>query len=224
MKKYLLASAAIVAMIGCSTFAFAQTPGQAPGTGEPGKAETHAPAAQPQTKGAPGNNMAHPQAQTTPANPGNQHLGQSGETPEHAPDQGMNPKSQERMGQSQEERTQEQKTPEHMGQGHQTQPQEHTGQNREPRDQTAKSVQLSREQQTRIKTAIDRGHVARAPANVHFSVTVGAVIPRTVEVAVLPADVVTIVPQYEGFDYIVVGDQILIVDPNTMEIVAVLAA
>jgi hypothetical protein len=34
--------------------------------------------------------------------------------------------------------------------------------------------------------------------------------------------VVQIVPQYEGFDYIVVGSQILIVDPDSMEIVAVI--
>jgi hypothetical protein len=38
----------------------------------------------------------------------------------------------------------------------------------------------------------------------------------------LPPDVVQIVPQYEGFDYVVVGEQILIIDPNSMEIVAVI--
>jgi hypothetical protein len=33
---------------------------------------------------------------------------------------------------------------------------------------------------------------------------------------------VEIVPQYEGFDYIVVGDQILIVDPDSLAIVAII--
>jgi hypothetical protein len=37
-------------------------------------------------------------------------------------------------------------------------------------------------------------------------------------------DIVTIVPEYRGFDYIVVGDSILIVDPVTLEIVAVIPA
>jgi hypothetical protein len=41
---------------------------------------------------------------------------------------------------------------------------------------------------------------------------------------VLPEEVIEIVPQYEGYDYIIVGDNILIVDPATMEIVAVLPA
>jgi hypothetical protein len=33
---------------------------------------------------------------------------------------------------------------------------------------------------------------------------------------------VQVVPQYEGYDYIVVRDQILIVDPDDMQIVAVI--
>jgi hypothetical protein len=32
------------------------------------------------------------------------------------------------------------------------------------------------------------------------------------------------VPQYRGFDYVMVGDQILIIDPATYEIVAVVEA
>ena len=40
----------------------------------------------------------------------------------------------------------------------------------------------------------------------------------------LPPEVVTIVPEYRGFEYVVVGDQLLIVDPNTLEIVAILPA
>jgi hypothetical protein len=35
---------------------------------------------------------------------------------------------------------------------------------------------------------------------------------------------VTIVPEYRGFEYVVVGDQLLIIDPNTLEIVAILPA
>jgi hypothetical protein len=32
------------------------------------------------------------------------------------------------------------------------------------------------------------------------------------------------VPEYRGFEYVVVGDQLLIIDPNTLEIVAILPA
>jgi hypothetical protein len=49
-------------------------------------------------------------------------------------------------------------------------------------------------------------------------------VPRSVRIEVLPADIVEVVPQYEGFDYVVVGDEILIIDPNTTEIVAIIPA
>jgi hypothetical protein len=58
----------------------------------------------------------------------------------------------------------------------------------------------------------------------HFDITAGARVPRDVHVAVLPEDIVSIVPEYRGFDYILVGDSILIVDPVTLEIVAVIPA
>ena len=57
-----------------------------------------------------------------------------------------------------------------------------------------------------------------------FSVSVGAKVPRDVHVAVLPPEVVTIVPEYRGFEYVMVGDQLLIIDPDTLEIVAILPA
>ena len=85
-----------------------------------------------------------------------------------------------------------------------------------------KSVQLSETQRTHIKDIVvkDR-NVARAE-NVNFSIDVGVAVPRTVHVAVLPADIVDVVPEYRGFDYMVVGDQLLIIDPNTMLIVEIL--
>jgi hypothetical protein len=85
------------------------------------------------------------------------------------------------------------------------------------------SVQLSQDQRTRIQTVIGKEH-ARFSGSEHFDVTVGARVPRDVHVAVLPEDIVSIVPEYRGFDYILVGDSILIVDPVTLEIVAVIPA
>jgi hypothetical protein len=49
-------------------------------------------------------------------------------------------------------------------------------------------------------------------------------VPRDIHVAVLPPDVIRVVPEYRGFDYIVVNDQLLIIDPETMEIVTILPA
>jgi hypothetical protein len=86
------------------------------------------------------------------------------------------------------------------------------------------SVQLSQDQRTRIQAAIGKGHAAHFSGSEHFDITVGAKVPRDVHVAALPEDIVTIVPEYRGFDYIVVGDNILIVDPVTLEIVAIIPA
>jgi hypothetical protein len=86
------------------------------------------------------------------------------------------------------------------------------------------SVQLSQDQRTRIQAVIGKEHAPHFSGSEHFDMTVGAKVPRDVHVVALPEDIVTIVPEYRGFDYIVVGDSILIVDPVTLEIVAVIPA
>jgi hypothetical protein len=86
------------------------------------------------------------------------------------------------------------------------------------------SLQLSQDQRTRIQAVIGKEHAPRFSGSEHFDITVGARVPRDVHIAVLPEDIVSIVPEYRGFDYILVGDSILIVDPVTLEIVAVIPA
>lgn len=86
----------------------------------------------------------------------------------------------------------------------------------------AKSAQLSESQRTQIKTVIGKDRNVARVDSVNFNISVGTAVPRSVHFEVLPVDIVTIVPEYRGFDYIVVGDQILIIDPNTLEIVDIL--
>ena len=85
------------------------------------------------------------------------------------------------------------------------------------------AVQLSQTQRTKIQAVIGHSSAARV-TNVNFNVEVGVAIPRTVHVEVLPQDIVEVVPQFEGFDYIIVGDNILIIDPDTLEIVDIIPA
>jgi hypothetical protein len=40
----------------------------------------------------------------------------------------------------------------------------------------------------------------------------------------LPVEVITIYPQWRGYEYILVGEQIVIIDPRTHEIVAIVEA
>src|SRR5262249_6246995 len=91
------------------------------------------------------------------------------------------------------------------------------------RSSTAKSVQLSSEQRTQVRSMVISHREARVD-HVDFSVSIGTRVPRSVHVVVLPPDVVRIVPQFRGFKYFIVREEIVIIDPDTLEIVAVLPA
>jgi hypothetical protein len=80
---------------------------------------------------------------------------------------------------------------------------------------------LSTEQRTKISTVIKSQHVAPV-TNVNFSISVGTRVPRGVSFHPLPAEVVTIYPEWRGYEFILVRDQILVIDPRTLEIVAVI--
>ena len=67
------------------------------------------------------------------------------------------------------------------------------------------------------------GDVPRV-SKVDFQINVGATVPRTVHVVQLPATVIQIHPAWRGYMYFVVGDEIVIVEPGTMRIVAVIPA
>lgn len=59
---------------------------------------------------------------------------------------------------------------------------------------------------------------------VGFALNVGTVVPRNMRFATLPPRVVKLMPRYRGFKYIVVKDKIVVVDPRTYRIVAVIRA
>jgi hypothetical protein len=77
------------------------------------------------------------------------------------------------------------------------------------------------QEQTRISQSISRLNV-RPLTNVNFSVAVGTVIPRNVRMQPLPADIVQVVPQYRGYNFVVVRDEIVIIEPSSYKIAAVL--
>jgi len=47
-------------------------------------------------------------------------------------------------------------------------------------------------------------------------------IPRTVRFAPLPLTIIEIQPAWRGYEYFLVGEEIVVVDPNTLEIVAII--
>jgi Protein of unknown function (DUF1236) len=90
--------------------------------------------------------------------------------------------------------------------------------------QAGAGAKLSTEQRTKIVDVIRREHV-EAVNNVDFSISVGTRVPRErVHLRPLPSDVVTIYPEWRGYEFFLVRDQIIVVDPRTLEIVAILEA
>lgn len=60
--------------------------------------------------------------------------------------------------------------------------------------------------------------------HVSFSLSPGTVVPHSVHLTALPQTIVDIEPTWRGNEYFQVGDQIVIVDPQSMKIVGVLDA
>jgi hypothetical protein len=238
MRNKLLATVAMTALIGCTSLAVAQNAGtEAPA----GKTTTQSPGG-PEHQMAPGGATSHqqPGAPMKSEQPGGQ-VKPGGSAQNQAPQ--ATPERQENKGFSQEEH------PGNAAPQRGAQDTDKTNERAQDRAQDndragangnqdrvgqqngaagrasgGANVQLSQDQRTKIKDVVVGGrNVARAD-NVNFNIRVGVAVPRTVHVAVLPAEVVTIVPEYRGFEYVVVGDQLLIIDPNTLEIVAILPA
>ncbi|HEY6381214.1 MAG TPA: DUF1236 domain-containing protein, partial [Pseudolabrys sp.] len=98
-----------------------------------------------------------------------------------------------------------------------------TEQNRTTTGQgAAGSAKLTTEQRTKISSVIKSQKVE--PVRLSVSVSVGTRIPADVRLHPLPQQVIVIYPEWRGYDYILVGDQIVIVNPRTHEIVAIVEA
>jgi hypothetical protein len=86
----------------------------------------------------------------------------------------------------------------------------------------AGAARLSTEQRAKI-TSIIRSHKV-APVHLNVTVRVGTRVPDSVHFYPLPVEVVEVYPEWRGYDYILVGDEIVVLDPRTHEIVAILEA
>ncbi|MBI5265126.1 MAG: DUF1236 domain-containing protein [Bradyrhizobium sp.] len=88
--------------------------------------------------------------------------------------------------------------------------------------QAGAGAKLSTEQRTQITSVIREQRVTPVN-NVNFTISVGTRVPREgIELHALPPRVVSIYPEWRTYKYILVRDEIVIIDPNTYEIVAVL--
>jgi hypothetical protein len=56
---------------------------------------------------------------------------------------------------------------------------------------------------------------------VDFSVAIGAAVPQQVKLQKLPSQISSVIGGYQGDDYLLVGDQLIIVDPSARRVVAI---
>src|SRR6185436_9674 len=87
------------------------------------------------------------------------------------------------------------------------------------------AVNLTQEQKSTIRTTVlqSSGAPKVSRSQINFNISVGTVVPRSgVRFVTVPDTLVTIHPAWRGYSYFIVDDEIIIVDPNTFRIVAVL--
>jgi hypothetical protein len=87
------------------------------------------------------------------------------------------------------------------------------------------SASLSTEQRTQIKTTVLRGGGAPkvSRSEINFNISVGTSVPRSVRLVTVPTTIVEIHPAWRGYMYFVVDEEIIIVEPGSLRIVAVIS-
>jgi hypothetical protein len=83
-------------------------------------------------------------------------------------------------------------------------------------------VTLSPQQRTRIRTVLMRDRNIARVSNPTFNVSVGSVVPSSTRLVAIPAPVLRIYPAFRGDRVVMVGNELVIVNPSTYQIVAVL--
>jgi hypothetical protein len=80
---------------------------------------------------------------------------------------------------------------------------------------------VTTEQQKRLSSAVHNVQI-RETSNVNVSISVGTVLPSTIELVAVPAPIIEIVPAFRSYRAIRVGGRILIVEPDTRRIVYII--
>jgi hypothetical protein len=225
MSKSLLATIAAAGLV-AGTIAVSAQGTQSPGSGS-------APAEK-MDRGSPGEERGSPRQEGQKATP--EREGQKA-TPQQegqkaTPQREGQKATPEREGQKATPQREGQKaTPEREGQ---KAPPEQEGQKATPQREGATQegrtggagAELSTEQRTQVRqTILQSGNVPRVSrSEVNINISVGTVVPRSVRLVSLPERIVTIRPAWRGFLYFVVEDEIIVVEPGSLKIVAVISA
>lgn len=216
-KTSVLTAVSMAAMLGISGAALAQGTGMSPGSSSTPPGNTMQRQQNIESGGSPGmqqndrsgssmsgDRMSPPQAQGTPSERGGQ---KSNQAQERSPSDAKQPAQ-----------AQDQRGPAGSKMGSDAKGDKSGA---TVGSASSGSVNLTTEQRTEIRQTVLTQSAPRA-TNINFAVNVGTVVPSTVHVVEVPTTIVKIHPQWRGFRYFVVNDEIVIVEPRTLKIVAVL--
>ena len=216
MSKSSLAAIAAAGLV-AGTIAVSAQGTQSPGSGS-------APAEK-MDRGSPGEERGSPRQEDQKASPRRE--GQKA-TPER---EGQNATPQREGQKATPQREGQKATPEREGQ---KAPPEQEGQKAAPQREGATQeggtggagAELSTEQRTEVRqTILQSGNVPRVSrSEVNINISVGTVVPRSVRLVSIPERIVVIRPAWRGFLYFVVEDEIIVVEPGSLKIVAVISA
>lgn len=217
MRKAKLLSTVAAALLLTAGAASAQmtkeTPERAPAAQQNAPAEKVAPSLKDQQKSPQTTGQATPDSKSTTGQAPKSDADQKAQAPARSMDKDSKPGAATGKSDTNGASKTEQKAQTPSG----------TEQNRTTTGQgAAGSAKLTTEQRTKISSVIKSQKVESVRLNV--SVSVGTRIPADVRLHSLPQEVIVIYPEWRGYDYILVGDQIVIVNPRTHEIVAIVEA
>jgi Protein of unknown function (DUF1236) len=97
-----------------------------------------------------------------------------------------------------------------------------TGQGAAPSRGSNVSVDITPEKRTRMHEVFLGERNAPRLDHTDFDLAVGTPVPRSVRFVPVPRQIIAIEPEWRGYDYFLVADRIVIVDPRSMEIVAII--
>jgi hypothetical protein len=90
------------------------------------------------------------------------------------------------------------------------QPEQRTGENQS--GQNRGNIDLSSEQRTKIRETMLNGRDVPRVNNVSFALNVGAAVPSNVRIVEVPETLIELHPEWRGYSYFVVRDEVVIVD------------
>jgi hypothetical protein len=92
------------------------------------------------------------------------------------------------------------------------------------RTNTNVNVEINEQQRSRIREVVVARRDIPRVSNVNVDIRVGSVVPRSVRFVSVPEEIVRIHPQFRRHRVVIIRDEIVIIDPVTFQIVAVLPA